>query len=221
MSGYAVPTTQLRHLLSRFSYGVTPGLVRQARAAGGAAAWFEQQLDHTSVDDTAAGAMRSWFPYLDKSARQLWDEDQHGGRQGWETGVDLQRWTLLRRIYSQRQLHETMVEFWSNLLHVPAPEPKCWPLRPDYDKAIRFNALGTFEDMLLACELHPAMGCYLDNAVSTADNVNENLGRELLELHTVGIDSGFSEANVRDSAYMLTGCHCDRFNTWAPSYIKA
>ena len=141
-----------------------------------------------------------------------------GGRQGWETGVDLQRWTLLRRIYSQRQLHETMVEFWSNLLHVPAPEPKCWPLRPDYDSVLRAHALGTFEDMLLAAELHPAMGCYLDNALSTASNVNENLGRELLELHTVGIEAGFSEDHVRDSAYILTGYKVDRLHTWRPEY---
>jgi uncharacterized protein (DUF1800 family) len=65
------------------------------------------------------------------------------------------------------------------------------------------------------------MGCYLDNAVSTASNVNENLGREVLELHTVGIESGFSEDHVRDSAYILTGYQCDRHDTWVASYSAA
>jgi uncharacterized protein (DUF1800 family) len=221
MPPYAVPTPQMRHLLSRFSYGVTPALVGQARAAGGTSAWFEQQLDPVRIEDRAAATMRSWFPYLDKTAEQLFTEDRSGGRQGFEVTRDLHRWTLLRRVYSQRQVYETMVEFWSNLLHVPAPEPKCWPVRPAYDTVIRTHALGTFEAMLLACELHPAMGCYLDNAVSTADNVNENLGRELLELHTVGIDGGFTEEQVRDSAYILTGYQCDRGGTWRSTYSTA
>lgn len=221
MNQLRVPSTELRHVLSRFSYGVTPELVRQAEAAGGGAAWLERQLDHRSVGDDAAGAMRGWFPYLDKTPRQLWAEDQNGGRQGWETGVDLQRWTLLRRAFSQRQVHEQMVEFWSNLLHVPSPEPKCWPLRPDYDGLVREHALGRFDDMLVACVLHPAMGCYLDNAVSTRASVNENLGREVLELHTVGLTAGFDEAAVRDSAYILTGWQCDRFGTWEGSYSSA
>ena len=218
MSSYAVPRPQMRHVLSRFSYGVTPALVRQARAAGSTRAWFEQQLRPGGIPDGTATTMRSWFPYLDKGASQLWDEDKSGGRQGFEVSRDLQRWTLLRRVYSQRQVYETMVEFWSNLLHVPTPELKSWPLRPHYDKVLRSHALGTFENMLLACELHPAMGCYLDNAVSTASNVNENLGRELLELHTVGIEAGFTEDHVRDSAYVLTGYQCDRARTWQSSY---
>jgi len=214
-----LPSPALRHLLSRFSFGVTPGLVGQARAAGGGTGWFERQLDHRSIPDDAAGAMRGWFPYLDKTPSQLWAEDQTaGGRQGWETGIDLQRWTLLRRIASNRQVHETMVELWSNLLHVPSPEPKSWPMRPDYDQVVREHALGRFEDLLIECVLHPAMGCYLDNAVSTSRSINENLGREVLELHTVGIQSGFDEEAVRDSAYILTGWKCDRFNTWEASY---
>lgn len=221
MPRYAVPTPQMRHVLSRFSYGVTPSLVGQARAAGGTQAWFEQQLVPTRIADRGAATMRSWFPYLDKTAGQLFDEDRNGGRQGFEVTRDLQRWTLLRRVYSQRQMYESMVEFWSNLLHVPAPEPKCWPVRPHYDTVVRTHALGTFENLLLACELHPAMGCYLDNAVSTAENVNENLGRELLELHTVGIDGGFTEEQVRDSAYILTGYQCDRGGTWTSTYSPA
>lgn len=214
-----VPTAELRHLLSRFSYGVTPALVKQGQAAGGGAAWLDRQLDHRSIPDDAADAMRGWFPYLDKTPGELEAEaERPGGRQGWETGVDLQRWSLLRRVASTRQVHEQMVEFWSNLLHVPSPEPKCWPLRPEYDRVVREHALGRFEDMLVECVLHPAMGCYLDNALSTAKSVNENLGREVLELHTVGIEAGFDEAMVRDSAYILTGWQCDRFGTWERFY---
>ena len=221
MPPYAVPAPQLRHVLSRFSYGVTPSLVVQARAAGGARAWFDQQLDPARIEDQAATQMRSWFPYLDRTPASLWDEHKAGGRQGSEAAKDLQRWTLLRRTYSKHQLLETMVEFWSNLLHVPAPEPKCWPQRTAYDGVVRQHALGTFADMLVACDTHPAMGCYLDNAVSTGEKLNENLGRELLELHTVGIVGDFTEDEVRDSARILTGYTCDRFRTWAAVYSRA
>jgi len=213
-----VPRTASRHLLGRFSYGVTPALLKQADAEGGARAWFKQQLRAGSVRDSDANAIRGWFPYLDVSAGGLYDADQSGEYPGWLVGTDLTRWTVLRRVYSRRQLHEMMTEFWSNLLHVPVGDDKSWPWRPHYDNLIRKHALGRFEDMLLAATTHPAMGCYLDNAVSTKASINENLGRELLELHTVGVESGYTEDEVRSSAYIITGWRVDMWDTWEPYY---
>jgi uncharacterized protein (DUF1800 family) len=70
---------------------------------------------------------------------------------------------------------------------------------------IRAHALGKFSDMLRASAKHPAMLTYLNNAESTKDNPNENYGRELLELHTVGLDAGYTEDEMRTSALILTG----------------
>jgi len=213
-----VPSQQTRHLLSRFSYGVTPALVKQAKAAGGAHRWFKQQLEPGGIRDTEANGMRSWFPYLDESAGDIYHADQSGEYDGWKVGIDLTRWTILRRTFSRRQLHEVMTELWSNLLHVPVGTDNAWPWRPHYDGVIRKHALGRFDDMLFAATTHPAMGCFLDNAVSTKWSLNENLGRELLELHTVGVDAGYGEDGVRSSAAILTGWRVDMWDSWANYY---
>ena len=113
-------TTRLRHVLNRFSYGVSPALVEQAQEAGGAAAWFEQQLNHTAIVDDRAAAMKDWYPYIWHSPGELYDIHESGEYYGWEMTTDLARWTIMRRTYSKRQLHEVMSDFWSNLLHVPA-----------------------------------------------------------------------------------------------------
>ena len=214
----ALPSADTRHLLSRFSYGVTPALLRGATGADGANTWFERQLEPETVPDTEAATLADWYPDVWRSPGVAAAEDKAGGVKGFDVSADFARWTLMRRMVSNRQLHEVMTDFWSNLLHIPAPEKKSWPWRPDYDRVVRSHALGRFEDMLVACVLHPAMGCYLDNAKSTATNTNENLGRELLELHTVGLTQNFSETEVRDSAYILTGWYVDVFGTYKASY---
>jgi len=99
-----------------------------------------------------------------------------------------------------------MVEFWSNHLHVASPSDGVWDNRQDYDRrVIRPHALGRFADLLVASATHPAMLEYLDQAASTKDAPNENYGRELLELHTVGVGAGYTEAMVLDSARIMTG----------------
>jgi uncharacterized protein (DUF1800 family) len=90
--------------------------------------------------------------------------------------------------------------------------------RCDYDRTIRSKALGRFEDLLVACSLHPAMRVYLDNYLSVRGKPNENQGRELLELHTVGRAAGYSEAMVKASAVLLSGYTVDWDTTKAPRY---
>ncbi|MGH3356616.1 MAG: DUF1800 domain-containing protein [Nocardioidaceae bacterium] len=216
-----LPRPAQRHLLSRFSYGVTPALVRDMRQAGGSSDWFRRQLQPGRVSDRQAAQMRSWFPVLDLSPRQQWQLHLSGRQEGWEILADFVRWSLLRRVYSRRQVHEVMTEFWSNLLHVPAPGDKSWPHRISYDSTIRRHALGRFDQLLYASITHPAMGCYLDNARSEARQPNENLGRELLELHTVGRLGGYDETDVRNSALILTGWKVDMFDTWRAYYDES
>jgi uncharacterized protein (DUF1800 family) len=214
-----VPTPAQRHVLSRFSYGVTPGLVRDMRRAGGVQAWFRRQLHPERIDDHRAAGMRAWFPHIDLTPQQQFALHDSGRKAGWEIMADFVRWTMLRRIYSERQVLEVMTEFWSNLLHVPAPgDSNSWPHRVSYDATIRRHALGRFDELLYAAITHPAMGCYLDNARSTKDRINENLGREVLELHAVGRVAGYDERDVLDSARILTGWRVDIRGTWQASY---
>ena len=117
----------------------------------------------------------------------------------WEVATDHSRWTLARRIASTRQVQEVMVDFWSNLLNVSLYHDEAIYWRMDYDRVIRAHALTTFESLLQAAITHPSMGLYLDNAISSKEAPNENLGREVLELHTVGVDAGYTEDDVKAS----------------------
>jgi uncharacterized protein (DUF1800 family) len=120
-------------------------------------------------------------------------------------GLELIKATMARQIWSRRQLFEIMVDFWSNHLNVFALQSDTHLTKPIEDRAvIRPNAMGRFVDLLLADAKSPAMLNYLDNAKSKIPTPNENYGRELLQLHTVG-PTGFTEADVKNSALVLTG----------------
>ena len=108
-----------------------------------------------------------------------------------------------------------MVEFWSNHFNIAIPSGEGWDVKTTDDReVIRAHALGTFADLLQASAKSPAMLRYLDNDVSTAQSLNENYGRELLELHTVGVDAGYTQADVVDSARLMTGYTADIYGTF-------
>jgi uncharacterized protein (DUF1800 family) len=200
-----------RHLVQRMTYGFSPALAKDIAKAGGAKAWWASQLSPKSVSDPVGDQVADWFPDLWYKPKDLWDRAQNDVKPPWELMPDFARWTMMRRMYSTRQVHEVMVDFWSNLLHVPIGDEGAWPYRIAYDKVIRKHALGRFDDMLVKCTTHPCMGLYLDNAISTKDAPNENLGRELLELHSVGVGAGYAEADVLNAANMLTGHRVDLY----------
>ncbi len=204
-----------RHLVRRFSGGLTPALASQVKRAGGGRAWFEKQLRPGRVADAPGKAVDTWFPSLRLTPKQVFTADRNGDMGSWEVATDLSRWTVARRILSNRQLQEVMVDFWSNLLNVSLFHDEAIFWRMDYDRMIRAHALTSFEELLRAAITHPAMGLYLDNAYSSKDSPNENLGRELLELHTVGVDGGYAEDHVKASARMLTGYRVD---IWDPEF---
>src|SRR6478672_2628889 len=210
-------STQGRHLVGRFSYGVTPALARQVRSEGGPRAWFEKQLSPSSIDDATADRYVTWWSGLSRDAASLMDRSQKGIEGGWEVMEDYARWVLLRRIHSRRQVLEVMTELWENHFNVPANGDAWFTYRKAHGDAIRARALGSFEELLRAAVTHPAMLIYLDNAVSTASHPNENLGRELLELHTVG-RGNYTEDDVKSSARILTGYAVDVWRTWAATY---
>ena len=121
---------------------------------------------------------------------------------------------LLRAVSSGRQLQEVMVDFWFNHFNVFSGKADEAALLPEYEsKALRPNALGTFPELLEATAHSPAMLVYLDNWRSAVPKpkakqkrgINENYARELLELHTLGVDGGYSQQDVIEVARCFTG----------------
>lgn len=204
-----------RHVARRFSGGLNAALAADIRKAGGGRAWLVDQLKPATVPDAAGLEVDGWFPSLKRSPAQIFQRQVDEVQGAWEVMYDLSRWTVARRIQSRRQVLEVMVDFWSNLLHVPLGDDEACFHRVSYDQVIRKYALASFEQLLLHTTTHPAMGLFLDNAVSTKDAPNENLGRELLELHSVGVGAGYTEDDVKASSRMLTGYRVD---TWWPEF---
>ncbi|WP_426247019.1 DUF1800 domain-containing protein [Nocardioides sp. LHG3406-4] len=208
---------QDRHLVSRFSFGITPELARDVRRRGGAEAWFERQLKPSRIRDPKAETIASWFPSMRRGPGELWTRQVTDVEGGWQVMDDYVRWVLLRHVHSNRQVLEVMTSFWENHLHVPAVGDPHFTYRADYGQTIRKHALGRFDELLLAAATHPANLMYFAADKSTKEHPNENLGRELLELHTVGVGN-YSERDVRDSARILTGWTVDR-EAWRALYL--
>ena len=212
-----VPTAAERHMLNRMGCGYSRATWSQMRSQGGPEKWFERQLSPSTVTESMkAKSLLGWFRYLPDSPATRTTRSANNTYEKWMYARDLGNYTALRRIYSTRQVHETMADFWNNHLHIPLVD-KSWVLRFEYDKTIRAHALGRFEDLLVACSLHPAMLMFLDNWKSVRNAPNENQGRELLELHTVGRTSGYTETMVKDSAKILSGYTVDQ-GTWQAYY---
>ena len=185
-------------------FGPDPGRWSTTAGKAGIDEWLEQQLNPGKVDDPVGGqGARPRSRPSSMTTAQIRRTVKDGD---WQAQYELGQATIARQIWSSRQLFEVMVDFWSNHLNVTNPFDGGWDVRTSYDNdVIRKHALGTFSDMLKASARHPAMLRYLDNAASDRRSVNENYGRELLELHTVGIDGGYIEKDVRNSAYIMTG----------------
>ncbi len=118
--------------------------------------------------------------------------------------------TLMRAVYSQRQVLELMVQFWSDHFNIASSKGECsWLIASEDRDVIRKNALGSFRDLLSAVAKGPAMLWYLDGRVNRkrhpSDKPNENYARELLELHTMGVGSGYKQEDVMEVARCLTG----------------
>ena len=113
---------------------------------------------------------------------------------------------LLRAVYSPAQLREQMVWFWLNHFSVFQYKANdAWLLGDYADHAIRPHALGHFRDLVMATLTHPAMLQYLDNAQNAVGHINENYARELMELHTLGVGSGYTQQDIQELARILTG----------------
>jgi uncharacterized protein (DUF1800 family) len=130
---------------------------------------------------------------------------------------ELQQAKLIREVYSERQLLEVMTDFWFNHFNVFLYKNQCSYYTTAYERdVIRPHALGKFYDLLVATAQSPAMLMYLDNWLSIGPHsqaagkngqsgLNENYAREVMELHTLGVDGGYTQADVTELARVLTG----------------
>jgi len=194
------------HLLRRTTMGPTPDLIAQVHQVG-AGQWLDAQLAPATLDDGVCDQAVTRFDLLAQSPAQL--RALMAAKNMTFSGAAQQQTqmaTVVRQTTSARQLFEVMVDFWHDHLHVNVAKGELWTTAHTYDRdVIRPHALGTFTDLLLASAEHPAMLYMLNNNVSRGTAPNENYGRELLELHTVGVGGGYSEADMHASALAMTG----------------
>ena len=176
----------------------------------------QSQIDALSQVHKSALDLATKFDAQARTANQITDPDQRAtAQQAFQqamTDVAKQAATvsILRALYAPDQLRERMTWFWFNHFNVHQYKANLRVLVGDYeDKAIRAHALGHFRDLLEATLRHPAMLRYLDNADNAAGHINENYAREIMELHTMGVGSGYSQKDVEQLARILTGVGVD------------
>jgi len=253
----------VEHALNRLTFGPTPGQVDEVQRLG-LARWIDQQLNPSSIDDSALQSRLTPIPDAPevdrRAARNLSEQErmemQRRARQETRQSVQaLAAQKITRAIYSDRQLEEVLVDFWFNHFNVFAGKGRTAAYIPDYEReAIRPHVWGSFRELLGATAQSPAMLFYLDNWLSAdpkaaeqlqqlnlrrgariggvgvtlplrrgqqqqpqqgqqqrqqqgprRNGLNENYGRELMELHTLGVDGGYTQQDIIEVARAFTG----------------
>jgi uncharacterized protein (DUF1800 family) len=221
-----------RHVLNRFAFGPRAG-ESEALVAEGFGKWLDAELAVAPPAPALDAALAPYREALAPPSQLLESWLGDDWMQDVTAGPDLNRRIepyfrdhlaklalaeVTRHVLSEHQLEEVMVDFWANHFNVFARKGLVRVFAGDYvERAVRPYAFGRFEDLLLATAHHPAMLIYLDNAESSASKphdadpkakkvgLNENYARELLELHTLGVDGGYSQHDVTEVARILTG----------------
>ena len=207
------------HTLNRIGYGPDPWS-RQRIKDLGITNYIEEQLNPSTLDDSALEAeIASLYPVETMSyatSRQTYNEYTGNPDVGPGTPIrDASRAKILRVVKSKKQLEQVLVDFWYNHFNVDSGiEEARWGFLTLERDAIRPHVLGKFEDMLRAVARNPGMLDYLDNSLNFKDGfvylnfvrgINENYAREILELHTLGVDGGYTQADIREVARAFTG----------------
>jgi len=207
--GSAFPTTgptridkDILFLINRATNGFTVPAYQEALSMG-YHGWLQWQLDHENIDDTAVDTALSAYPTLNLSNTELYENyiNDPGA-----VALELQEALLVRAIYSRKQLFERMVEFWTDHFNISQLDDLAlwWKTADDRD-TIRAHALGSFPEMLQASSRSSCMMWYLDNYANIAGAAQENWARELMELHTLGVDGPYTGNDVREVARCFTG----------------
>lgn len=217
---------------SRLGYG--PSAASAQAAQNGAKAWALQQIDSAHAASQRPPALPANLARINAPLNDL-VRDWHAEREARRTARDVTSkptanlmttpaaepegfsremqqsaaaWRLMACSDAaiEDPLLAKMTEFWFNHLNVFVGKGPVRPFVGHYAiNAVRAHALGKFEDLLLASAHHPAMLFYLDQAQSNVRGLNENYARELMELHTLGVNAGYTQTDVRELARILTG----------------
>ena len=270
MSDVAFPAADsatAAHLLDRLTFGPRPGDIAHVEAIG-IGGWLEEQLNPAGIPDSAGDAALTPYREALRDPTDLFRDYDPGpparldsaGRRRRQMGErdlaqDVMMSALARHVASDRQLLEVMTDFWTNHFNVFLQKGPDRYLTADFvERAIRPNALGHFEDLLVATAEHPAMLIYLDNAEGVApgsappraravafaprrgfgalfppampaaprpnapNGINENYARELMELHTLGVDGGYTQQDVIEVARIFTGWSISRPRPMGPGH---
>lgn len=237
----APPSLTTYHLLNRLSWGANDMDMDRIHALGNQH-WLAQQL-RGNLHDELPPAIQASIDALTIQQRTLVDiavdlrakkqkgeslltEDERKKNQQ-ELHEEMNRLAheastrhLLRAMYSPAQLQERLTWFWFNHFNVFQHKHHIRAMLGDYEeRALRPHVLGSFRTLLGAALHHPAMLAYLDNEQNAAGKLNENLARELMELHTLGVDAGYTQRDVQELARILTG-HGLRVNDESPRLNK-
>ena len=228
---------RIAHVLSRLTFGARPGDDEQVRAMG-VSKWIDRQLHPYTINDNALeevlASMSAWnqpttavakiedVPRIlaatplsqlmkDSVARAKITQLRVQVLQAGSVTDNFFAGRVARAQASERQVQEVVTDFWENHFSVYSGKMPSPTALIDFDReALRPNALGNFRDLLGAVAHSPAMLFYLDNHLSTRRGLNENYARELMELHTLGVDGGYTQKDVQEVARALTGWTIDR-----------
>ena len=227
---------KLVHFLNRTSFGPTREELEKLQQSG-ITAYLDQQLSPDQIPDSVVADRVAELKTMHLSSRELLElypqaavaqakgmdmTQMQGPRQ---VILELQLARLIRAVYSRRQLYEVMVDFWSNHFNIFAGKGADRWLSTSYDRdTIRPHALGRFRNLLTATAQSPAMLFYLDNWMSVSPQspaaqsgpnnrrrgINENYAREVMELHTLGVDGGYTQKDIQEVARCFTGWTIER-----------
>ncbi len=221
----AYPMPEL--LVERLSWGINTSTAMQVHQLG-AAKYLQQQLQlapMTNVPDMPQ-LVREQIAGMTISQKSLMEiatelEQLRQSSEGKDASDDrrkqyqqelnrldreAQSRAILRALYSPQQLQEQLCWFWFNHFNVFQGKANIRIMLGDYEEqAIRPHVLGHFRELLLATSHHPAMLRYLDNEQNAVNHPNENYAREIMELHSMGVDGGYTQKDVQELARILTG----------------
>jgi uncharacterized protein (DUF1800 family) len=215
------------HVLRRLTFGEHPddraALLALAKTPDAAVeAWVVRQLHPETIDDDACERLIRRREALAQPLGELYEFKER------VLLHELTAATLLRAVYSKRQLHEQLCHFWNDHFNIDMSKGECAWVTVAYDRdVIRPHALGRFSAMLRAVAFSPAMLWYLDGRVNRVDGTgtkatkpNENFARELLELHTLGIDGGYTQQDVMEVARCLSGWTVRDQHQWRKGTVE-
>ena len=198
-------------VINKLTFGPKQGQVAQGEATG-PGAFIDDQLRRTGPDPAVEKAAKAIKPihYSPKGCVEA-------GLRNWWMGQYVTHVAQYRNARSEHQLFEMMCHLWMDHFSVFLSDNDAFFIPEYQEKVIRPNAMGTFKDLLKATAHSAAMLTYLDNVyndASTTDGINENYGRELLELHTLGIDRNerqvYNEQDVRTVSTVMGGWSAGR-----------